>query len=96
MIQQCYNLCPEYSVDANEHARVAAGICAAVPTTSAALLPSGSNAPISQTWWPSSTTGPSSAPSASQSVTTSFGIQMSSSSTGFMCASVLIAGLLQL
>jgi hypothetical protein len=93
LIQQCYNLCPEYSVDANEQARVAAGICAAVPTTSAPLLPSGSSVPV-QTWFPSSTVA-ASAPSSSQSVTTSFGIQISPSSA-YTCALVFLVGLLQL
>ncbi|CAO3627363.1 unnamed protein product [Mucor hiemalis] len=91
LIHQCYNLCPEYSIDANEQARVASAICVAVPTTSA-VLPSRSV--VSQTWWPSTTTGSVSAPTASQSTTASFGIQISPA-TGLVCVTALLASLLQ-
>ncbi|KAL0141214.1 hypothetical protein V8B55DRAFT_1379688 [Mucor lusitanicus] len=75
LIRQCYDLCPEYSVDANEQARVATGICAAVPTPSIAPLPSGSLVPsqASATWVAPTTTGSTTAPSASQSVKSSLG-----------------------
>lgn len=91
LIHQCYNLCPEYSIDANEQARVASAICVAVPTTSA-VVPS---RVVSQTWWPSSTSGSASAPTASQSNTTSFGVQVSPA-TALVCVTALLAGLLQL
>lgn len=75
LIRQCFDLCPEYSIDANEQARVATGICAAVPTPSVVPLPSGSLAPsqASATWVASATTGSTTAPSASQPVKSSFG-----------------------
>lgn len=62
-------------MDANEQARVATGICAAVPTPSIAPLPSGSLIPsqASATWVAPTTTGSTTVPSASQSVKSSFG-----------------------
>ncbi|KAG2216011.1 hypothetical protein INT46_007071 [Mucor plumbeus] len=78
LIRQCFDLCPEYSIDANEQARVATGICAAVPTPSIVPLPSGSLAPsqASATWVASATTGSTVAPSASQSAKSSFGVHV--------------------
>ncbi|KAI8643272.1 hypothetical protein BD408DRAFT_415251 [Parasitella parasitica] len=75
LIRQCFDLCPEYSVDANEQARVAAGICAAVPTPSVAPISSASLVPsqASATWVAPTTTGSTTSPSASQSVNSSFG-----------------------
>ncbi|KAI8053151.1 uncharacterized protein B0P05DRAFT_575518 [Gilbertella persicaria] len=40
LIRQCYDLCPEYSSDATIQSGVAAGICAAVPSSSSVALPS--------------------------------------------------------
>ncbi|KAI8364653.1 uncharacterized protein BYT42DRAFT_618810 [Radiomyces spectabilis] len=37
LIQQCYNLCPAYSNDANMQAGTVNSICSAIPTTSIAL-----------------------------------------------------------
>lgn len=76
MIRQCFDLCPEYSTDANEQARVAAGICVAVPTPSSLPVPSGSAAPrpVSITSIVPLGTGSSVAPSSGPSVSPSFGL----------------------
>ncbi|KAI9468463.1 MAG: hypothetical protein EXX96DRAFT_590715 [Benjaminiella poitrasii] len=42
LIRQCYNLCPEYSTDADTQSRVAEGICSSIPKPSIAPLPTGS------------------------------------------------------
>ncbi|GAA5807102.1 hypothetical protein MFLAVUS_000452 [Mucor flavus] len=98
LIQQCFNLCPEYSIDANEQSRIATGICAAVPTTSIAPLPSGSGVgptQVSPTWTAHTTTGSTSAPSSSQSVSSSFGTQITPA-TGFMLVTFITGLVLQL
>ncbi|KAG2201743.1 hypothetical protein INT47_002003 [Mucor saturninus] len=93
LIHQCYNLCPEYSIDANEQARIATSICVAVPTTSAAPVTSGSHVGPSQaspTWVAPATTGSTSTPSSSPSVSSSFGVQITPA-TGFMSV-ILVLG----
>lgn len=97
MIHQCFNLCPEYSIDANEQSRIATGICAAVPTTSIAPLPSSQVGPsqVSPTWTAPTTTGSTSAPSSSQSVSTSFGVQITPA-TAIMFSALIMGLLLQL
>lgn len=97
MIHQCFNLCPEYSVDANEQSRIATGICAAVPTPSPLPVPSGSPvpspAPVTSAA-PSGTT--SAAPSSSQSVSASFGTRLNPISYMAAFAFVLAAVFTQL
>ncbi|KAI8887284.1 hypothetical protein K501DRAFT_175905, partial [Backusella circina FSU 941] len=70
LIQQCYNLCPEYASDAQIHSGTVESICAAVPTPSVALTPISSVAPsslASATLVAPSISAASNAPAASQS-----------------------------
>lgn len=95
MIQQCYNLCPEYSIDANEQARITTGICAAVPTTSIAPIPSGSSLPsqVAPTFVAPTTSASTTAPSSSQSVQSAASALNLTPTTGFMTLVAAILGL---